>query len=261
MGEKKSRIYWDDDEKQRIVDAVFSMRQKDPESSLIAIINRAQKQLPKERRRVIPSVKSVPWVRVELQKMMDTQREKARTAESASQAAESAKERQTRLQGQLSEMVKKARESAIHEAEIEDLVGEIIGRVFNTQQDLERRVNLLEGRVADWGRPVQVPATTETTKMPSILVVGLLPDQQNKVRAHFRNAADMRFLGSNDRSKGVPQAEAAVINAKFIPHDMQALVQRKFASTGGKVYLVHGGISSVVDKIEKLLPELVNGSS
>lgn len=256
--EKKGRIYWDEAEKTRVVEAVFAMRQNDPESSLIAIINRAQKQLPKDRRRSIPSVKAIPWIRIELQKMFDEQRKKARSAESADQAAESAKERQARLQEQLQGMVKKARESALQEAEIEELVGEVLGRFIKDHEDLRRRVNLLEAKVENSFRAAPAPApVTQPAKLPTVLVVGLLPDQQNKVRAHFRNAADMRFLGSNERSKGVPQADAAVINTKFIPHNLQSLVQRKLAATGGKVYLVSGGLSSVIERVEQLL---VNGT-
>lgn len=237
------------------------MRQKDPESSLIAIINRAQNQLPKDRRRSIPSVQSVPWVKVEIQKMFETQREQARAAEIAGNAAKSAKDRQVTLQGQLQEMVRNAKESALHEAEIEDLVGEVLGRFIKEQDELRRRVVMLEGRVGSYVNrtPAKEVEPAPTKRLPPILVAGLLPDQQNKVRAHFRNAADMRFLGSSDQSKGVPQAVAAVINTKFIPHNFQSLIQREIAIGGGKTYLVSGGISSVVERIEKLLPELTNG--
>ena len=136
----KSRIYWDEDEKAHVVEAVFSMRQKDPESSLIAIINRAQQQLPKERRRSIPSVQSVPWVKDAIQNLFAEQREKARVVERTKQSATAAKERQQQLQTQLQELTKKARETALQESSLEDLLIEVIGRITSGQEDLQQRV-------------------------------------------------------------------------------------------------------------------------
>jgi len=70
----------------------------------------------------------------------------------------------------------------------------------------------------------------------------------------------MKFIMSEDAHKGVPKADAAVLNAKFIPHSMQAHIQSKFSGTGSKVYLVSGGVTAVKDKIEEVLLVLQKGA-
>lgn len=240
-----AKIYWDEDERNRIIQLVFSMRQNDPESSLVAIVNRAMSQLPKDRQRTIPSIKSIPWLAEAIKSRFAEQRQQLSTAESTTQSAEQVKEQHASLRDKLKTMVEQARARALDEASLDDLVLALAARIGARLDGLEQRVHSLESRPR-----TQAPPPVAQPAKKTVLVVGLLPDQMNHVRAHFRTAPlDLRRLSTDDLSKGVPQADYAVLNTKFLSHKMQSLVQSRV----GKTYLVHGGLSTVIERIEQLL--------
>jgi len=86
---------------------------------------------------------------------------------------------------------------------------------------------------------------------PSILVVGLLPGQAERVRQKFRNKANLAFVVEKDVSAPIPpRADWAVGLTSFISHKQDG----KVAGVYGKRYLrVIGGVSSVIAKINNIL--------
>jgi len=59
----KTHILWNDEEKDQLIEFTYRMRLNDPESTLLALLHKAQKQiLPHHRHRTIQSLVSVPWL-------------------------------------------------------------------------------------------------------------------------------------------------------------------------------------------------------
>jgi len=239
-----AKIYWDEEERDRIVQLVFSMRQNDPESSLVAIVNRAMSQLSPDRQRVIPSIKSIPWLADAIKDRFTAQRQTLAKTKDAMSSAAASKGTEVALRDKLKTMVDQARARALDEASFDDLVLALAARVGHRFEMLEGRVSKLEG--APQVQEVKAPQQPKKT----VLVVGLLSSQANNVRSHFRTAPlALRFLSSDELTKGVPQADCAVVNTKFVSHKMQSFVQSKLKT----VYLIHGGVTTVIDRIEQVL--------
>jgi hypothetical protein len=251
MATEGGRIRWSEEEKAKIVDRVFSMRQNDPESSLTSIIQRAQQQLPEERRRNIPSVKSIPWLAEAIKRRFAELRKAEQEIKSLKMAATTAQNNSEMLKARLNAMLEEAKSSALEEADVETLLVVLIEKLTAPNEALHgliRRIEALEQKVNRKPLPpskIAAPAK----KLPTILVVGMLGQQASRLRAQFQNAANLLFFAAGT-TQSVPKADAAVINAKFIPHKTQEFIQSQFK---GKVYLTSGGISSVVDTIEKIL--------
>lgn len=254
-----NRIFWSDEEKARIVERVFSMRQNDPESSLTAIVNRAVSQLPEERQRQIPSVKAIPWLPEAIKAKFAEQRELVRDHEKATTTAESAEQRHGALKDQLQRMVDNARNEALAEADLGTLLMAVVERL---QQSDDAEMKLLKARVEQLERALSARASSPATpapapekRKPSILVVGMLPNQNRELVTHFGKDVNLIFMDRDDEKGKVPGAAAAVVNAKFIKHTLQARIQSELHGRA-KVYLLKGGLSAVKERVEEVLKEL-----
>jgi hypothetical protein len=242
------RVYWNDEEKRKLVDAVFVMRQNDPDSSLISIINRAQKQFPKDRQRNIPSVKVIPWLSDEVKARFKEQREKVRALDNAKTEASTAKQNQTDLKAKLNKLVDDARTDAIKKTSTEDLLIEVIARLELNQQEVNKRLAVLERK---FDKPLAPAAPApEPKKLPSFLVVGLLPQQQGIIAARFRGRAKLQFMDGDDANRKMPQADYAILNSRWVKHKAQ---ERLTSGFRGSVHLVNGGLGTIGDRIEELL--------
>lgn len=255
------RIFWNDVERAKIIEQVFSMRQNDPESSLTAIVNRAVAQLPKERQRQIPSVKSIPWLPEAIKNKFAEQRKIVRSNEQAQSTVAAATKQHIELQATLTAMVDNARQEALVEA---DLVTLLVAVADKLQPDdnidlkaIKTRVARLELILSDAGELEQpeAPAPAPTKKKPTILIVGMLPNQNRELLTHFGKNVSLIFMDRDDEKGKVPLASAAVINAKFIKHALQSRIQSEMHGRA-KVYLVKGGLTSVKERIETVLSEL-----
>ena len=246
------RVFWTEEEKQKLVELVFTMRQNDLESSLLAIVNRAQEQLPAERRRTIPSIKAIDWLPIELKKRMDAVKNRAAMSERAAQSARDSKSHQIELQEKLQNLVEVTKNKTLETTPVENLALELLARMLGPMEEIRRQLSGFERRIA---RLEEQPEPVAAEKrILRILLVGLLPDQVNNVRARFREAVDVRALDKDDPCRGIPVVDAAVLNTKFISHSMQQDIQRAY-NGHGKVFFVNGGLSAVIERIEKLLQE------
>jgi hypothetical protein len=246
------RVYWDDEEKRKLIESVFVMRQNDPDSSLISIINRAQAQFPPDRQRNIPSVKVIPWLSDGLKERFRDMREKARALDSAKTEANAAKQNQTELRQQLNGLVEKARKDALKRLDTEDLVIEIMARMDASNNALLARVEALERKVGNGAPKPALASKPIAKKKPTILVVGMLPDQANNLQRRFQARADLRFLAGDAAGRSTPHAQAVVINGKFVAHKTQDLVRSAYSQLK-HIHIVHGGQSIVASKIEEVL--------
>lgn len=253
-----SRIFWTEEEKDRIIERVFSMRQNDPESSLTAIVNRAMSQLPEDRRRQVPSVKVIPWLPEAIKQRFAEQRKLVRTHEQVRNEAAVAEQKHSDLRNQLREALDKARREALSKAPLADLLTALVEKLKERDTGelnrLKERVERLE-RGAAKSPTAPAPEPTPEAKLPSVLIVGMLPNQNRELLTHFGKGVKLVFLDKDNESAAIPNADAAVVNAKFISHTLQARVQREYHGRG-KVFLVKGGLSSVKERVETALKEL-----
>lgn len=114
-------------------------------------------------------------------------------------------------------------------------------------------------------RPMTTPTTTskptmpmprpQVQRLPRISVVGLLPDQQNKVEAKLRGRAQFNFVSKNRQdAAAVPDNQDIVLlAANFISHGIQNGIKNRISGTNTKLVVHHGGIDLLVKKLENLL--------
>lgn len=90
--------------------------------------------------------------------------------------------------------------------------------------------------------------------LPSITVVGLMPEQARKVQEHFGDAFDLHFLKSETalgRVRSVSESsDHVILMTKFITHNMQDALR----GHDGLIFCP-GGVSSVDAILAKLYPE------
>lgn len=259
----EKRVYWSDDEKRELIDSVFVMRQTDPDSSLIAIINRVQEQFPPDRQRNIPSVKVIPWLSEQLRERFAEMRRKASALANAKTEVTTVKQGQQALKERLNELVKKAREEAIGKMSTEDLAFELLSRMDANQQELHSRMNELEREVTTLksarhmvnqvtGTTIRLPNATMTPapKPKTILVIGMLQEQANNLIKKFKGRAGLRFMRGDDVRSTFPQVDHVILNGKFTAHKVQARVKSQI---GELLEIVSGGQSIVAQKIEEII--------
>ena len=256
------RIFWNDEEKAQIIERVFSMRQNDPESSLTAIVNRAVAQLPQDRQRQIPSVKSIPWLPEAIKARFAQQRKLVRDNEQAKTTAATAEQQRKDLKSQLTAMVDKARRDALAEADLPTLLIAVADQLLpddgSELVEIKKRVERLELALSERAAvlaPEPEPAPAPEPKKPSILVVGMLANQNRELMTHFGKDVSLLFMDRDDEKGRVPLASAVVVNAKFIRHALQSRIQSEMHGRA-KVYLVKGGLTTVKEKIEIVLGDL-----
>lgn len=259
----EKRVYWSEDEKRKLIDTVFVMRQTDPDSSLISIINEAQEQFSPDRQRNIPSVKVIPWLSEQLQARFAEMRGKASALASAKTEVTTARQGQQELKTRLNQLVQKAREEAIGKMSTEDLAIELLSRMDSNQRELLERVNELEREVKRLkSAPVAINQVTGTTirlpdaallhppRIRTILVIGMLSEQEHNLTNKFKDRADLRFMRGDDVRSKLPQVDNVILNGKFTAHKVQERVR---SVVGNLLEFVSGGQSIVAQKIEEII--------
>jgi len=86
-----------------------------------------------------------------------------------------------------------------------------------------------------------------------IMIVGLLPDQQNVVYRAIGNAAKLTFLDKNQNSNiYTAHQNIVVVMADFISHSVQNQIKSKI-SNGTQLITHHGGISKLIERLTAIL--------
>jgi hypothetical protein len=101
-----------------------------------------------------------------------------------------------------------------------------------------------------------MPRVNTVVKLPRVAVVGLLPEQQRVVEAKLKGRATFNFVDKIRQADAIPaNQEIVVLAANFINHALQDQAKKKIAGTATKLVIHHGGIETMVRKLDALLPQ------
>ena len=157
------------------------------------------------------------------------------------------------------EAPKPAPELSSLDGAIVKLVDALVARITTDVQDRvealvaesvePKLVSMIERMTANVGKVTAIPVSATKTKLPRVLVIGLLPEQQHMIAKEFSEVLDTRFVGSNDNvnmmKSNASQAVKVFIMADFISHSSVAAVQ----SVGADVTVVKGGMTHLRDAL------------
>lgn len=87
---------------------------------------------------------------------------------------------------------------------------------------------------------------------PNVVVVGLLPAQQQRVIRDCGSGVELRFVDQKRKKGGkgmsIPQGDHCVVMTKFIRHDRRDRINGQFASD--QIHYCNGGIANLKSTIQ-----------
>lgn len=286
-------ITWSEEEWDRLAQAVWRCRKNDPAATLVGLVRKAISGFPVERRRNIRVVNELKPLLERLTKLDEEYLEATEQAERLQQRVDQMREAQSKEQilADLSddEVVDRFSnrvlshlapddilknyppEALIEYIPLPDLVGYCVktglemftenqAMLTDTLQQLtdvvRRSPQATPSRpTMPMPRPTPMPMPG-TTKLPRVTVVGLLPEQQNKVESKLRGRANFNFVDKNRKADAIPDnQDFVVLAANFINHAVQEQAKKKASGTACRIIIHHGGIQTMVKKLQAVLPE------
>jgi len=137
------------------------------------------------------------------------------------------------------------------EDKLSDLADHIVDQLF--PKIVEKLLAKLESQ--QWAVPTQqnFPKVTNVKKsLPRILIVGLLPVQQQEVSKAYKNIFNLHYQESDENIQRlearVNWSDIVILNCTKISHKHQDVV-KKYAGSK-QVKLVFGGVSSIKGELE-----------
>ena len=94
------------------------------------------------------------------------------------------------------------------------------------------------------------------TNPPRVTIATLLPNQQQEVETRLGGRAKFHFVYNHQPNDSAipPNQDYIVLMTSFISHNIQDLAKRKVEGTSTQLILIHGGITSLVRKLDSILP-------
>lgn len=294
--QRAKKIVWTDEEWDRLADLVWRVRKNEPTESLVGICKRVMPQFPAERRRIIrvnndilpliarlterdeETLKTADELEKTKHKVEQLQAQIARIPTREEVLGTLTDEEVIQHYGQrLLEILtpEDLLSSLPHEAILSyfptnELAAHLVRSALETYQDTQRE---LLGAMRELTTVVKeqqqhkpaphrpsMPLPKPQVRLPRVTVVGLLPIQQGTVETKLKGRANFNFVDKNrkpDNSAIPDNQDVILLAANFINHSMQDLAKRKAQGTQTKVILHHGGIDTLIRRLDGLLPQPV----
>lgn len=286
------RVRWTEEEKHKIIDAVFSMRQNDPESPIHHLINKVQSQLPADRRRKIMTSSTVPWLADEIRvkfrdqrrnlQRLETMKERMKNVDKEIEKATEQSEQQIDHRKKELDKLYEDKKKRLEEMEVElpnvddirreaidnmnkmDLLIEFIRRWDMDSSTIHNRLGHIEEFIYKLGKiePEQqeriapAPTKKKPVKRPKkILVIGLLPGQEREIYEEFKTRLKIVFMDKN-KSRATMVSSYPTCDRCFIS---ARFVSHQIITTASKKYgkdiveNLAGGISDFKNSINSYL--------
>lgn len=234
-------IRWDQNEFEKLVTTVTTMRLNDPVTPIVTLINHAQKQLPADRRREIRTVQNCKPL-VEAIKLA--------TSSLVHDHAVLCSEKQS-----LTDKLKSANQK-ISDLEFSSGFGLDKFSTLELAEEITNRIKMFAGDLTQVSyvpvvrKLIQQDRPVDSEGRTHICVSGPLEKQQQEIRKHFGDEVKFRFvLGSNPAT--VPDGFDHYIN--WVSFSNHAVNDRMKHASSGNMHLVKGGLQAVIGKIKQLL--------
>lgn len=284
--ETEARIRWTEEEWDKLTDLIWTMRKNDPSPPLLQLLNRAQQQLPENRRRNINTSKQEPLLirlKAKDQKFLDESNEAQKLRDKIVNLEQAPDKRAIleNLNDDEIDLLFKSKvldlttpEEIFSHFSIEHLLGGIpisklasltveraLGSVDSQNQDtanLTAMVGQLLQRVngnANSGSKQATPVV-RARRQPKVTILGMLPGQTQVVQQKLGNKADLNFVDKKRKSDVIPDnQDIIVLWTNFMSHVL--FDHAKKAKDKGAHLIYHeGGVEKMIEKIDAALTKL-----
>lgn len=242
------RIFWDDAEFDKVAEIAARLHLKEPEELLVRHVNRAQQQLPANRRRKIDSLSGKGHER--LVRLVRQKIQEAVAPPVLPLPAPTPPPPPPPPPPVLNP------EGLLGEPSLAGLAFAFLSRLEEMHEEslnLQRAVYDVLARLSTPAGE-KAPPPPARGKLPRVAVYGLLADQANRLKALFRGRVEL-IAFNKTAPDNPPNAELHLIAVQFVGHSVQ---ERLYGSgiEREKVVLVKGTGDSFVILIDRLLEKL-----
>jgi len=240
---KVSRVRWSPEEQALLIETAATAMKNKEVFSLREALEKAQEQMPKDRRREIAALSQVPW-------FIDGVPKKLKELEEVQVSS---------LESQIAEAVEAANQRARIEIEGElvSKAGALLSKILVAAlQDPTLRMLLAPtpviGATPQHVQHNPMPRGASREKKPRVVVAGALNDQARHLETTMGQRLDLRFWSkdqSSDTLKAMLKgADAAVGMVGFLSHAHDGIIK----SSKIPYHPVSGGVSQVKRTLEAL---------
>jgi len=227
-GGSGDRVWWTEEEKERLTDLVFGMQTSSPEKTLTVLLAQAQHQIPPHRRRKVFAFSQLSWMISGLKLRYSRLKEAQRNASPYTAPA--------------APVVQRPVEEVVREAPTQLLVQELCGRFFSKAGKMEQAFAMLDRLASDTHNNKPVVAAVPTTRKPKAYIVGIREDQAAEIKERFGDRIELSFHFSGQaslRKNDLPEGQIFCLT-KFIDHSSYHVLKHS-----KRMLEVNGGISDL----------------
>lgn len=260
------RVYWTDDDKQEISQAVAKRFLNNPTKSLLEHLQGYIAQMPKHKQRSIATYQAVPWLLENITKEYKLIGERLNKIDTLERELREAKEWTATVENnnhELQEDIRRLRLSqqttdvvgSLDEASTAQLADALLQRLSTALSGKMLSIMDLIDRLSDMSAPqmhtsVSQPTKPKQQKLPVVVIAGLLDTQFATVHKKVANYAVCKHIGSGKSTlpqSSYPAANLAFIATSFTDHSTQNNFKSFYG--GENVFLVGGSVSAMVNRI------------
>lgn len=245
------RVYWTEEEKEKLINGVVRLRLNEPRPTLLVLLNRVQNGiLPPDRTRTVQTVESLPWLEKGVKARLREILEKASGATAAPPPPAPPPAPTI------------TREQVLRETTTLELVQHLLIRLSDNIEDLKafglQAVATLGGVVAAAKGTTNIPAPTQpqelpriASKMKRVLVVGVFPKEMRQLEAAVGSRVELRFVEHDDMTnKAIPHADLAYVMMNNVNAGIKDKVVARLGKENVRIHV--GGIGELTAKIREL---------
>jgi hypothetical protein len=230
----KDRIFWSDEEKDKLASIVINMHKKNPHETLNSQLERAQQQIPADRRRKVTAVSQIGW-------LVERWQEHVKELEDGFRVIKQELPPQKTTDDLLAEMT------------IEQLAVAFVRRLMTNIDMMTACTRMMFNAAGKLGE--KIPEAYATKRLKAI-IFGVKNNQENEIKQRFPDI-DLKFYDSGNKS-GIPSpfpwGEIFILTS-FIDHSTYNAIKNIAKNRNSKVHECSGGVSMVCNELEKWIKE------
>jgi hypothetical protein len=212
----KRKIRWTDEEKWQVARGVLGSRIKNPESTLISLVNGIVQMMPGDRKRKIRTNKEIHWLTPMLHQLWNNMKDESKRIE------------------KVEVRVEMSNEEMLVNLDTKTILIEGIRRLLNEVDELKRQRNTQAEAITT------IEPQKEIVKESKILIVGL---ESHQIQYLGLNGEYLYHNGKN-LSKALPKnIKKCILMTRFIIHAMQDKCINEYGRE--KIQFVNGCISAL----------------
>ena len=227
-----AKVWWDEEEKARLVEQLVPAVQNNPGTPLPTLVNRLMQQWPQDRRRKITANVQLDWAIPMIQAKLEEQREGYRIYLQTSQVAPEPPPTPEEILARMSLF-----DVSVHFFGRFVENQEAILQAVQTNQDLLYRILNGNSLSPQQRAALNAPFTPRGEKQ-TVVIIGLLVKQQPEFQKKYGEKLKLTCLDGYEFGKDLPEADQYFLMTKFCRHAWQYKVKDR-----SKLRLIGGGLT------------------